>query len=272
MASSIYTLFDIPTKPPRVCWSMNTWRTRLLLNYKGLDYTTEWVNSTMPYFFVAILNPSQLEYPDIQNRLSSQIPLLVAPAHSISVAPNEREGSPKFTCPALQMPGGSYVMDSYKIAEIIEQRHPEPTLPLNAQLQSRFQPILVQLMTQLTPVYVPGVAERFLSEHSLGYFIETRREDLGMDLEVYRKQHGPGAFDRAEPFAQQMSGLLNEVSSGPFFLGDVVTYTDFIWAGILLFFERLGGEEYPELLKRSGDADLHKRFLDALSPWTKRDD
>jgi hypothetical protein len=61
MSSSTYTFFDIPTKPPRECWSMNTWRSkftgsvvvyatnvtiqlaRLVLNYKGLDYKTEWV-------------------------------------------------------------------------------------------------------------------------------------------------------------------------------------------------------------------------------------
>lgn len=60
MSSGTYTLFDIPTRTPRVCWSMNTWRSksdwsnryigtqteeaRLLLNYKGLDYKTEWVS------------------------------------------------------------------------------------------------------------------------------------------------------------------------------------------------------------------------------------
>ena len=63
MSSGTYTLFDIPTKAPRVCWSMNTWRSesalsisderilkqdeaRLLLNYKGLDYKTEWVSQS----------------------------------------------------------------------------------------------------------------------------------------------------------------------------------------------------------------------------------
>lgn len=62
MSSDAITLFDIPTKPPQVCWSMNIWRSkafpaklwywsgylrpaaRLLLNFKGLDYKTEWVS------------------------------------------------------------------------------------------------------------------------------------------------------------------------------------------------------------------------------------
>ncbi|KAH7153819.1 hypothetical protein DER46DRAFT_611994 [Fusarium sp. MPI-SDFR-AT-0072] len=55
MSENEITFFDIPSRSPQVCWSMNTWRTRLLLNYKGLDYKTEW-----------------LEYPEIKERLSEQ--------------------------------------------------------------------------------------------------------------------------------------------------------------------------------------------------------
>jgi hypothetical protein len=61
MSSDAITFFDIPTRSPQVCWSMNTWRSlsmwliynvlvltfftaRLLLNYKKLKYETEWVS------------------------------------------------------------------------------------------------------------------------------------------------------------------------------------------------------------------------------------
>ncbi|KAH6972929.1 hypothetical protein BKA56DRAFT_555879 [Ilyonectria sp. MPI-CAGE-AT-0026] len=241
MSSGTYTFFDIPTKAPRVCWSMNTWRTRLLLNYKGLDYKTEWV-----------------EYPDIGPRLNQHVP------------PNESE--PNFTLPAVQMPDGSYVMDSYKIADIIEEKHLEPSLPLNAALQARFRDIMIKFMGELTPIYVPGVAQRILGDESLDFFLTTRHKDVGMPLFEYGKLQGPGAFERAEPFAREMTALLNETSSGPYFLGDVVSYTDFIWAAILLFFKCLGDEEYQEVLTRSGDAETHTKFLDALSPWTGRND
>ncbi|KAK4093045.1 hypothetical protein ACCO45_012045 [Purpureocillium lilacinum] len=241
MSSGTYTLFDIPTKAPRRCWSMNTWRTRLLLNYKGLDYKTEWV-----------------EYPNIRPRLNQH------------VSPNEQ--GVQFTLPAIQMPDGSYVMDSYKIAEIIEEKHPEPSLPLDQPLLLKFRKILIEFMGALTPIYVPGVAQRILGDESIDYFLKTRQEDVGMPLYEYGKLRGPGSFDRAEPFARQMTELLKETRSGPYFLGDRLTYVDFIWAGILLFFKGLGDDEYQEILKRSGDAEAHTSFLESLSAWTERDD
>lgn len=169
------------------------------------------------------------------------------------------------------MPNGVYVMDSYKIAETIEQEHPEPPASLNTSVQLRFREILISFMGQLTPIYVPGVPQRILSSDSFDFFITSRQEDVGMPLDEYEKQHGPGAFERAEPFAREITALLNETSSGPYFLGDTISYTDFMWAGILLFFECLGHDMYQEVLKRSGDAEAHTKFLDALATWTERD-
>ncbi|KAF4970534.1 hypothetical protein FSARC_2443 [Fusarium sarcochroum] len=241
MSSGTITLFDIPTKPPQVSWSMNIWRTRLLLNYKGLDYKTEWV-----------------EYPEIKERLNGHVP------------PNEQE--PQFTLPAIQLPDGSYVMDSYKIVDIIEEKYPEPSLPLNTPIQLRLRSAMSKFMGQLVPVYVPGVAQHLIGEKSLDFFLTTRKEDVGMPLYEYGEKNSPGAFDRAEPFAREVSALLHENPSGPYFLGDTVSYTDFIWGGILLFFQCLGDEQYQEVLKSTGDADVHTKFLDALGPWTKRND
>lgn len=170
------------------------------------------------------------------------------------------------------MPDGSYVMDSYKIADVIEEKHPVPSLALNTPMQLRFRDSLIKFMGKLTPIYVPGVATQLLGEESLEYFLTTRQEDVGMPLDDFKTQHGPGAFERCEPFAREITALLNESSSGPYFLGDTVSYTDLMWAGILLFFKCLGTEEYQQVLRATGDAGAHTRFLDALSPWTERND
>lgn len=53
--SGSLVLFDLPSKDRCHCWSLNPWKTRLLFNYKGLDYTTEWV-----------------EYPDIKSTFEKQ--------------------------------------------------------------------------------------------------------------------------------------------------------------------------------------------------------
>ncbi|RFU77503.1 thioredoxin [Trichoderma arundinaceum] len=168
------------------------------------------------------------------------------------------------------MPDGSYVMDSYKIADIIEEKHPEPSLPLNTPVQLRFRTIMINFMDKLAPIYVPGVAQRVLGEESLDFFLASRQEDVGMPLDDYGKQHGPGAFEKSEPFAREITALLKETPSGPYFMGDTVSYADFMWAGILLFFKCLGTEVYEEVLKRTGDAAAHTKFLDALSLWTER--
>lgn len=162
-------------------------------------------------------------------------------------------------------------MDSYKIADTIEEKHPEPSVPLNTPVQRRFRKILIEFMGQLTPIYVPGVAQRLLGEDSLEYFHTTRQKDVDMPLDDYQKKHGPGAFERAEPFAREMTALLNE-TSGPYFLGDTVSYTDFIWAAILLFWRTLGDDTFQEVLKITGDVEVHTKFLDSLSPWTGRND
>lgn len=51
---------------------------RLLLNYKGLDYRTEWVGTDQPACLTSpstipfSQTPSQVEYPDIKPRLENQ--------------------------------------------------------------------------------------------------------------------------------------------------------------------------------------------------------
>ncbi|TVY36989.1 Glutathione S-transferase-like protein [Lachnellula occidentalis] len=51
------TLYDLPSKGRCSCWSLNPWKTRLALNFKNIDYKTEWT-----------------EYPDIASRLSPHFP------------------------------------------------------------------------------------------------------------------------------------------------------------------------------------------------------
>ncbi|KAM0231063.1 hypothetical protein ACHAP5_011188 [Fusarium lateritium] len=168
------------------------------------------------------------------------------------------------------MPDGSYIMDSYKILDLIEEKYPKPSLHVGHPMQLRLRASMVGFMTQMTPIYVPRVAKKILGEKSIDFFLETREQDVGMPLYEYGEKNSPGAYERAEPSAREVTALLKENASGPYFLGDTVSYTDFIWAGILLFFQRLGDEEYQKVLEATGEPEIHKEFLEALSPWTKR--
>ncbi|EGU78257.1 hypothetical protein FOXB_11230 [Fusarium oxysporum f. sp. conglutinans Fo5176] len=195
-------------------------------------------------FFDIPSRSPQLEYPEIKERLSEH-PVL-------SVSPNE-QGAP-FTCPAIQLPDGSYIMDSYKIVDVIEEKYPEPSVHLNNPMQDRLRASMIKFMTEMVPVYVPGVAKNIIGEKSIDFFLATRLQDVGMPLYEYGEKHSPGAFDRAEPFAREITALLEENTSGPFLLGDVC----------------LGEKEYKEVLRITGDEDFHTKFLDGLRPWTER--
>lgn len=37
-------LYDLASRGRCASWSFNVWKTRLVLNYKGISYRTEWVD------------------------------------------------------------------------------------------------------------------------------------------------------------------------------------------------------------------------------------
>ncbi|KAK8065148.1 hypothetical protein PG997_011895 [Apiospora hydei] len=71
MAANQITLFDLPSQGRCATWSLNPWKTRMNLNFKGVDYKTEW-----------------LEYPDIKPRLEKHVTL--------------PEGQTTYTIPTLE--------------------------------------------------------------------------------------------------------------------------------------------------------------------------
>ncbi|GAB1309911.1 GST N-terminal domain-containing protein [Madurella fahalii] len=242
MSSGQIVLFDIPSKAPRTAWSLNPWKTRMLLNYKGLDYTTEW-----------------LEYPEIKPRLEPHLP------------PNEDE--PAYTIPAVRLPDGRYVMDSLKIAEVIEAEYPTPSVHLDSPYHARLREFMRELMGRLQPVYVVNVVKRILDEVNAPYWNKTRAASVGMPLDQFEKENPvEECWEKVAPAMKGVTALLEENPQGPFFMGSEVSYADFMWGGFLLFMRHIGEEMLEELLKVSGNAKVHRDHLEALSPWTKRND
>ncbi|KAL2192620.1 hypothetical protein P885DRAFT_64735 [Corynascus similis CBS 632.67] len=238
-------LFDLPSKEPRRCWSLNPWKTRLLLNYKGLDYRTEWV-----------------EYPDIKSTLEPHLP--------------PRSDWPAYTIPAVRLADGTYVMDSLEIARAIEAAHPSPPLHLDSPALARLigpEGIASRTISQLARVLLTRVPTRILTDASVPYWVETRSQMVGMPLAEFQAQvtDWEPVWAAAEPVLHEATALLNETrEDGPFFLGKEASYADFVWGGLLIFYDRMG--ELDELLARTGDAEAHKALLKALEPWTERCD
>ncbi|KAL1839244.1 hypothetical protein VTJ49DRAFT_1722 [Mycothermus thermophilus] len=236
-------LFDIPSREPRRCWTLNPWKTRMLLNFKGLDYRTEW-----------------LEYPEIHPRLEPHLP------------PNPGPNAVPYTIPTIRLPSGEYVMDSRVIAERIEALYPTPSARLDSAALARLYDLMPRLMAAIRPIFSVRVPKYILSEASQEYWYRTRGERVGMPVEEFAaKNPEKECWDRADEVVKEVTGMLTE-GGGPFFLGEEVSYADFVWGGLLIFLKRQGEEEvYGELLRRSGDGEVHERFLKALEPWTKRD-
>jgi len=239
MSSNQITLFDLPSSPPCRTWSNNAWKTRLLLNFKGLDYKTEWI-----------------EYPNIKARLESHI------------APNA-EGA--YTIPAIQLSDGTYNMDSKEIAYAISERFPLPHLPIDSPHLSALVPLIIAAMSPIPGAYLPLVPKRLLNPASQPYFYHTREKAIGMSLDqLATEKGGENAWKETEPALKQITELLAK-EGGPFFAGKEVCYADFVWAAILLWFKRMGDDVFGDLLKAAGDGRLHLKLLEAVRGWSERD-
>ncbi|KAI1761258.1 putative glutathione S-transferase [Hypoxylon sp. FL1150] len=230
--------FDLPSKTGKA-WSLNPWKTRLALNFKGLPYKTEWV-----------------EYPDIKGRFQDHLP----PAEL-------------YTIPAIILPDGTWVMDSFKIADVLEEKYPEPSLRLDSPYLPRVRESMAKASSPLTAIFKPNVCKLLLNEPSAVYFRRTRERDEGMTLEQLAAEKGGAvAWEAAKPHLHRITELLKENSEGPFFEGKTVGFVDFVWAGFLIFYSRFGESVWADLLDASGDADVHLKFLEAVKPWSERDD
>lgn len=233
------TLYDIPSKGRRACWTLNPWKTRLALNYKGVAYTTQWV-----------------EYPDIAPTLQS-----------LGLGPNP-EGT-QYTIPAICFPDGTSMMDSRKIATELEKRFPEPSLHLDAPELAQIEKTVIKGFQSLRPELLPKVPAALLNPTSVEHFERTKKESFGMSLaQVEKEKGGEAAWKQAEPALQQLGALL-KAKGGPFLLGTTVSYADFIILGMIHFVRRI----HEDLYQRAIAAEpALKTLYDASAAWLQRDD
>lgn len=240
MASSPVTLLDIPTKSPTTAWSLNPWRTRLLLNYKGIDYKTEWV-----------------EFPHIQERVKDH------------VSPNE-EGQP-YTIPTVILPDGTYVMNSAKIVREIEKLYPQRPVNVETEYIPKVEAIVKGFMGAMLGYIILRLPKGLLNEVAHPYWRETREKWIGMSLEQFEKEKGgEEAWGVAEPVIKQATALLEENKDGPFFMGSTISHADFVWGGLLLMVKRMGPEYMEKMMKVTGNPKVHQDLLEALAPYSER--
>ena len=163
---------------------------RLVLNFKGIDYQTKW-----------------LEYPDVEPTISS-----------LGLPPNP-EATP-YTVPTVRLPNGEYVMDSRKIVEKLEQLHPSPPVHLDSPYLSKIGELWPKAIAPLRGCLMPKVPRALLNEASADYFYRTREQRFGMPLDQLEEKHGgDGAWEEARPAIEEVGKLL-KAEEGPFILGN----------------------------------------------------
>lgn len=176
---------------------------RLILNFKGIPYKTEW-----------------LEYPDIAPTLKS-----------FGIPPSEPP-STAYTSPTIRI-SDKYVMDSRKIADVLEKEYPSPSLHLDSPILKKVEELAPQCITALVPVYIPRAPRYVLNPPSAEYFERTRAARFGMPLsQLENEKGGESAWKIAEPKWKELGSLL-KAEGGPFFMGKTGMHI-----GSLLTFQR----------------------------------
>ncbi|KAJ7061331.1 hypothetical protein C8F01DRAFT_1057878 [Mycena amicta] len=157
---SVIVFYDIPSTHPGIVWSPNTLKTRYALNFKGLSYTTKWI-----------------EYPDIEGVVKD---LGGRPTRS------KADGRPHYTLPMIHDPStGETITDSFKIAVYLDKTYPDTPLlmPSGAfPLLRAFEEAMQPLLDELYPFAIPA-SHALLNPASTAYFRATREQTFSMTLE-----------------------------------------------------------------------------------------
>lgn len=242
---------------------MLTTPARLVLNYKGIDYKTEWI-----------------EYPD-----------LVPTLKSYGLAPNDPNAPGYFadyTSPAIRYDDGTYMMDSWKIAHELEKRYPSPSLHLDDPVVGQVMETLGKIFPPLRPHIIPKVPRVLLNERSAEYFERTRKESFGMPLaQVEAEMATEESWEKAKQPIKDIADLLKK-NGGPYFLGKTgkesnvsgkcnigraddctVSYADFIFVGYLQFLNRVDEKLFQRFM---GFDPSFGELFEACKEWLARDD
>lgn len=140
-------------------------------------------------------------------------------------------------------------MDSWPIAQELEKRYPSPSLhlddPVTIKIRDQINKILGPIFLQFLPK-VPNL----LPERSLEYFNKTRTAAFGKPLSEVQEEalaNAEEGWKAAQEPLKEVADLLKK-HDGPFFLGQTVSYADFIFVSMLYFVKRLDEQAYQKMV------------------------
>ncbi|EPS93571.1 hypothetical protein FOMPIDRAFT_1135907 [Fomitopsis schrenkii] len=251
--TDVIILYDIPSSLPHNAWSPNTWKTRYLLNLKGLPYRTQWI-----------------EYPDIADHLKS-----------FGVPPTEPGTLTPYTLPAIYDPKTKRVVaESSKIAAYLDNTYPatpsvmpKETRAFHAAFQHTFN---ANVVAAIAPLFLPRQLP-LLNPVSQPYFRRTREQMFGVPVEeICPPSQWAAQWAEIERAFGLLHGFMEGVGDGRLtFLGrdseggrPRVAHADLVVAGWLLWMQFVTGKESEEwkAVERWHDGRW-KKLLVLLEPY-----
>ncbi|KAG6864274.1 hypothetical protein C0991_010911 [Blastosporella zonata] len=213
--------YDIPSTLPGKAWSVNLWKTRYSLNFKGLPFETIWT-----------------EYPDIA-------PL----AKTMGFKPAIGSNPPHYTLPAIYDPNTSAALaDSAAIAEYLDKAYPD-TPRLFPSGSHALQYVFLDIFQEkLRPVwqFVLPASVLILNPASEEYFRRTREAKFGKTLEdvVPKGEDAVVEWTKVQAAFDDIHGWLEKgKSNGPYFLGQEPAFVDIAIASLILYLKKTWGED-----------------------------
>ncbi|KAF2482862.1 hypothetical protein BDY17DRAFT_323640 [Neohortaea acidophila] len=207
MANAL-VLFDVKSENNVGCYSPHVWKARSSLNFKGIPYRVEWV-----------------EFPDIAPRWKA-----------MGIAPNPPPEIFEYTCPTVQMPDGSYVMESRRITAALEALQPLPSLHLDNGYAERAQSAVDILLYHVSVGVMPFIPDLLTPRSRAWYHEERKKVTGGISITEFANKFD---WEKARPGLIQVKELLNE-NDGPYILGKEPSFADFVIVSFWQLFKTLG--------------------------------
>ncbi|QRW22902.1 glutathione S-transferase [Rhizoctonia solani] len=200
-----------------ISFSLNTYKTRLSLDYKGIPYRVEY-----------------LSLPDIEPKMKE-----------LGVPPSS-DNHPRYTIPMIADPSSetngipTYISDSFKIAIYLDDKYPAPKYP------AIFAPYFPTIGVSIGPIFAP-LLPRLLDDRSTEYLNRTRGDrtkPLPDDVAAQKWEQVREKFAAFSKSLQLNDGTKDE---GPFIMGNIVSFLDFAVGGMVHWIKSLEGEDSARL-------------------------
>ncbi|KAF8154604.1 hypothetical protein B0H34DRAFT_530490 [Crassisporium funariophilum] len=240
-------LFDMPSGLGSPT-SPNVWKVRLALNYKGLNYKTQWVPT-----------------PSIEATLK---PFGIKPT---GVKPN---GQPHYTLPAIidrtNPSEPVYMSDSFPIIEYLERTYPSPSKALfppgTKGLQSVFETFVQTKALGVAPsLLIMGLYNSKTAEDKADF--RQRMEARFGNMESIEKQGAEreAVLKDLEATFTTLSGCFMK-EGGIFVMGNQPCLADFTLCGLIIF---LKGVSPDEIWTRMSvwDNGRWDKYLQSFQDW-----